>query len=169
MDLHAVTLTSKVIEEHHQNLRLHIYIASALSRKTSTKMASVMRRPFAVTTCLKQVSKPTNFAFRGFQRSFQTTQRGPTVSPTWPYSKTSPLQALTSARNNALRQAFQQGSKRGYQTAAPQNPMAQGNLTQRLVYGGGMSITKEHDLTIQFLTERFSDIWWHALGHKLDV
>ncbi|KXL43975.1 hypothetical protein M433DRAFT_68875 [Acidomyces richmondensis BFW] len=101
-------------------------------------MASVMRRPFAVTTCLKQVSKPTNFAFRGFQRSFQTTQRGPTVSPTWPYSKTSPLQALTSARNNALRQAFQQGSKRGYQTAAPQNPMAQGNLTQRLVYGGAI-------------------------------
>ncbi|MGG6497623.1 UNVERIFIED_CONTAM: hypothetical protein NY603_32345, partial [Bacteroidetes bacterium 56_B9] len=33
---------------------------------------------------------------------------------------------------------FQQSSRRTYQTSAPANPLAQGNLTQRLIYGGAI-------------------------------
>lgn len=94
-------------------------------------MATVLRRPFAVAnTILKQAPKP-QVAFRSFQT--QAIQQHAFAKPA------TPLQAFAAARNNVFRQTFQQSSKRGYQQASmPQNPLAQGNLTQRLVYGGAI-------------------------------
>ena len=100
-------------------------------------MASLCRRPFAVANTLallKQAPKIQQPAFRSFQSQAQAP-----LKQAFTYSKpATPLQAFARARNDAFRSTFQQGSKRGYQTAAPQNPLAQGNLTQRLIYGGAM-------------------------------
>ncbi|EMC99895.1 hypothetical protein BAUCODRAFT_30314 [Baudoinia panamericana UAMH 10762] len=98
-------------------------------------MAFVIRRPFAIVNALKQAPKVAQPAFRSFQ-----TQAQQPIKQAITYSKpATPLQAFASARQNAFRQAFQQSSKRSYQqAAAPQNPLAQGNLTQRLLYGGAI-------------------------------
>ncbi|KAK5108061.1 hypothetical protein LTR62_008835 [Meristemomyces frigidus] len=94
-------------------------------------MASLFRRPFAIAAVLKQAPKASQTTFR----SFQTTTQTP-ITQAITYSKpATPLQSLTRARNNVFRRTFQQGGKRGYQTAAPPNPLAPGNLTQRLIYG----------------------------------
>jgi hypothetical protein len=95
-------------------------------------MAFMMRRPFAViATIAKEVPK-TNFA-SGF-RSFQTQASAPakqTLS-----KQAAPLRNAFAAeqQQSHFLKAFRQ-SKRSYQTAAPPNPLAQGNLTQRLIYG----------------------------------
>ncbi|KAK4542880.1 hypothetical protein LTR36_006069 [Oleoguttula mirabilis] len=98
-------------------------------------MATLLRRPFAVAnTILKQAPKaPVTF------RTFQTQAQAP-IKQAFTTKPATPLQAFASARQHALRQTFQQSSKRSYQQQAstPQNPLAQGNLTQRLVYGGAI-------------------------------
>jgi len=96
-------------------------------------MAFILRRPFAIANAVKQAPKASQITFR----SFQTQAQQAPVKQAFSYPKpASPLQAFASARQNVFRQTFKQ-SKRGYQTSAPQNPLAQGNLTQRLIYGGG--------------------------------
>ncbi|KAF1818199.1 uncharacterized protein K489DRAFT_328087 [Dissoconium aciculare CBS 342.82] len=98
-------------------------------------MAFMMRRPFAViATIAKEVPK-NNFA-SGF-RSFQTQASAPakqTLS-----KQAAPLRNAFAAQQQQSHflKAFRQ-SKRSYQTAAPPNPLAQGNLTQRLIYGGAI-------------------------------
>lgn len=127
-------------------------------------MASVMRRPFAIANCFKQAAKPAHTTFR----SFQTTQA---PKQAFRYSKpvSSLLAPFASARQNVFRQAFQQGSKRGYQTAAPQNPVAQGNLTQRLIYGGGMHLIGWQDEMVSELTMDHSHIWRHTFGGQSHI
>ncbi|KAF2766819.1 hypothetical protein EJ03DRAFT_166818 [Teratosphaeria nubilosa] len=95
-------------------------------------MATIFRRPFALAGALKQtptIQKATHQTFRSFQT---TAQRRAFQQPS------SPIQAFVRARNHVFRRTFQTSSKQGYQQAAPGNPMAQGNLTQRLVYGGAI-------------------------------
>ncbi|KAK5134026.1 hypothetical protein LTR08_007031 [Meristemomyces frigidus] len=93
---------------------------------------ATLRRPFVLASAiLKSAPKP-QIAFRSFQTQAQAPTRQ-TIKPA------SPLQVFASARQNAFRQAFQHSSKRGYQQqAVPTNPMASGNLTSRLVYGGAI-------------------------------
>jgi hypothetical protein len=89
----------------------------------------IMRRPFAIASTLaKELPKASTLAkelpkasTRTTFRSFQTSTR------------------TTTQQQNLFRSAFRQSrSKRGYQTSAPPNPVAQGSLTQRLIYGGAI-------------------------------
>lgn len=98
-------------------------------------MATLMRRPFAVASAFKQIAQQP-CTRTTFQRSFQT-QAAP-VKQAFKQQPATPLQAFASARQQVFRNAFQQSSKRSYQTTAPANPLAQGNLTQRLIYGGAI-------------------------------
>jgi hypothetical protein len=90
-------------------------------------MAFVLRRPFAVPTVLKQVSRPAqSSAFRAFhnaprkQSTFFTAKAAPSLS-----------------KSTTL---FRATFRRGYQQQASPvvNPVAQGNATQRLLYGGAL-------------------------------
>lgn len=91
-------------------------------------MAFILRRPFAIANALKQAPQASrNTIFRSFQ---QQTSRS--------FSQQSSRPLTKFAKNeNVFLNAFRQGSKqRRYQSTAPANPLAQGNLTQRLIYGG---------------------------------
>lgn len=93
-------------------------------------MAFLMRRPFAVTNALvKELPKQTS---RNVFRSFQTHAQQPISKQSTPLRST-----IASTQQNVFRQAFR-SSQRSYQTSAPQNPLAQGNITQRLIYGGAI-------------------------------
>lgn len=94
-------------------------------------MATLMRRPFAVATALKAPLQQSTSCARTTFRSFQTQTPAPIKPAT-------PLQSFTSAHRRAFQSAFRPASRRGYQSAAPPNPVAQGNLTQRLIYGGAI-------------------------------
>lgn len=100
-------------------------------------MAFILRRPFALADAVfKQAPQALKPAFRSFQTQAQTP-----IKQSLTHAKpATPLQILATARQNALlRQTFQRSSKRHYQqTTSPPNPLAQGNLTQRLIYGGAI-------------------------------
>lgn len=93
-------------------------------------MAFMLRRPFAVVNALKQAPQIAS-------RSFQTQAQAPVKTA---FTKQStPLRSfITSSQQNVFRSSFRQASRRGYQTQTPQNPLAQGNMTQRLIYGGAI-------------------------------
>ena len=93
-------------------------------------MAFLMRRPFAVAGTLARELQQT--APRTAFRSFQTQAQQPIKQNA--FKQATPLRSTISSKPNAFRNAFKQS--RAYQTQAPQNPLAQGNLTQRLAYGG---------------------------------
>lgn len=96
-------------------------------------MATLCRRPFAATNtlnALRQLTPRTAQHNQPFLRTLQTATR-----QTFNSKPATPLQAFAKARNDVFRATF---AKRSYQTAAPQNPLAQGNLTQRLMYGGAI-------------------------------
>lgn len=95
-------------------------------------MASFARRPLVVaSSILRQLPKASEIPVRCFSsQSAARTQQTITKSIT-------PLRAAFSNHQHAMRQAFRQSS-RSYQTNAPSNPLAQGNLTQRLIYGGAI-------------------------------
>ncbi|KAK3114665.1 hypothetical protein LTR53_006794 [Teratosphaeriaceae sp. CCFEE 6253] len=97
-------------------------------------MAFILRRPFALASAIKSV--PTTTATRTAIRSFQSSAQQAPIQHA--FKPATPLQAFAAARENVFRRAFQQGGKRSYQSAVPQNPLAQGNLTQRLIYGGAI-------------------------------
>ena len=87
-------------------------------------MAFVLRRPFALTTALRQLPKTASSSTRAFHSS-------PIKTPT--FSKASPLTTLTS--RNILQQTF----RRSYQQSArPIQTPDTGNLSQRLLYGAGI-------------------------------
>ena len=91
-------------------------------------MAFVLRRPFAIANTIKQAPKASQITFRSFQ-----TQTAPLKQA---FARPStPLRTFAN-KEHAFSNAFKQSSRRGYQTEAPVNPVAQGNLTQRLIYGG---------------------------------
>ena len=88
-------------------------------------MAFAIRRPFALTSALKSIPKPTSTTSATFQRSLHTK---PTFTPL------KPSQALS-----ASRKTFQHGFRRGYQSPATvPSPTASGSLGQRLLYGGAL-------------------------------
>jgi FtsH-binding integral membrane protein len=96
-------------------------------------MAFMLRRPFAVVNALKQAPSASQTAFRSFQTQAQAPLKN-TISKQF-----SPLRSFISAnQQNVFRSTFRQSSRRAYQTSAPQNPLAQGNMTQRLIYGGAI-------------------------------
>ncbi|KAK4626693.1 Growth hormone-inducible transmembrane protein [Fulvia fulva] len=92
-------------------------------------MAFLMRRPFAVTSTLARELQQS--APRTVFRSFQTSTQQPIKQNA--FKQIAPI----TKQQSVFRNAFQQ-SRRGYQTQTPQTPLAQGNLTQRLVYGGAI-------------------------------
>lgn len=92
-------------------------------------MAFILRRPFAVANVVKQAPRASQITSKSFQ----------THATKQAFAKpTTPIQAFAK-RQNAFLNSFRQTAKRKYQTAAPRNPVGQGNLTQRLIYGGKMS------------------------------
>jgi hypothetical protein len=87
-------------------------------------MAYLMRRPFAITSALKQASTVSSSTFRAIHQ-------GPV--------KKAPSPLVASSRTTSFRSAFQSTFRRNYQQpAAIPNPVASGNLTQRLLYGAGI-------------------------------
>nr|OQO23377.1 hypothetical protein B0A51_10387 [Rachicladosporium sp. CCFEE 5018] len=94
-------------------------------------MAFILRRPFALASAVKQAPKLAQSAIR----SFQTQAQAP-VQQAISKQSIAPLRTLTT--QNAFQSAFRQSSRRTYQTQAPVNPLQQGNLTQRLIYGGAI-------------------------------
>lgn len=100
-------------------------------------MASfIARRPFALASALtKEIPSTARLALR----SFQTTTKQPQLhQPITRISSASTAKQFTPLQQSVIRSAFQSSSRRAYQTSAPANPIAQGNLTQRLVYGGAI-------------------------------
>ncbi len=101
----------------HKHLDLDIlYIAKI--------MAFVLRRPMAITTCIKQLPKATQATSRAFHSTPKTSS----------FKSTSPLIALVKSRN-----AFQQSFRRTYmqpggQTVRPDT----GSMAQRLLYGAAI-------------------------------
>lgn len=98
-------------------------------------MASLLRRPFAIaSTIAKELPKATpKTTIRSFQHQAQ--------KATSKQQSSTPFRTAwnSTQRQNAFRSAFRQSStRRGYQTQAPANPLAQGNITQRLIYGGAI-------------------------------
>ena len=94
---------------------------------------ATLRRPFALANAtLKTAPKPQT-ALRSFQTQAQAPTRH-TLKPTSPFISTSTRQ------QTAFRHAFQQSSRRSYQQqpTLPANPLATGNLTSRLLYGGAI-------------------------------
>jgi hypothetical protein len=90
------------------------------------EMAFILRRPFAVTSSLRQVAKPSqSIASRAFHNTPLKQQSNlfrPQIAPS------------LSKSQNVFRATF----RRHYQQPAVQNPIAQGNVTQRLLYGAGI-------------------------------
>src|SRR5688500_13590300 len=84
-------------------------------------MAFILRRPFTVTAILRQISKPTHSSFRAFHSAAK------------PISKSRAAAPSLSQSQNVFRATF----RRRYQQAA-YNPVAQGDLKQRLIYGAGI-------------------------------
>lgn len=88
-------------------------------------MAFVLRRPFAVSSALKQTSIPSS-AFRAFHQA---------------PAKQAPINNFGSkfaSSRSTFRNAFQSSFRRNYQQASFNNPVASGNLSQRLLYGAGI-------------------------------
>lgn len=89
-------------------------------------MAFVLRRPFAITASIKQTSKPIQSTVsRGFHSS-PLKQQQPFFTP----RTTTPT---FSKSQNLFRATF----RRNYQQAS-YNPVAQGDVRQRLLYGAGI-------------------------------
>jgi hypothetical protein len=90
-------------------------------------MASLLRRPFAITATLRQAThnSPQTLSIRAFHNT-PLKQQSRFFRPAKPTVSTS---------QNVQR--FQQAFRRGYQQAA-YNPVAQGDLRQRLLYGAGI-------------------------------
>ncbi|KAL2042127.1 hypothetical protein N7G274_005315 [Stereocaulon virgatum] len=87
-------------------------------------MAFVLRSPFAISTCLKQLPKATTTTSRAFHSS---------PKPLNFHTRTTPsITTLSKSRN-----AFQQSFRRSYQAPA-QIPSPSGTLAQRLLYGAAI-------------------------------
>jgi growth hormone-inducible transmembrane protein len=89
-------------------------------------MAFILRRPFAITAALRQSTKPTQSgAVRAFHHASPKPQKNSFFAP-----QTAPS---LSKSQHIVRSTF----RRNYQQAA-YNPVAQGDLRQRLLYGAGI-------------------------------
>ena len=92
-------------------------------------MAFFTRRPLALVNACKQAPAAAQIPLRSFQT--QSTKQA--------FNFVGPSTRALSQKQNVFANAFRQSTKsRRYQTSAPANPMAQGNITQRLIYGGAI-------------------------------
>ena len=93
---------------------------------TITDMAFVLRRPFAISTCIKQLPKATASTTRAFHTSPKTS--------TIPSKPTSPIASLVKSRN-----AFQSSFRRSYmQQPGTISGFNTASLAQRLLYGAAI-------------------------------
>lgn len=90
-------------------------------------MASVFKRPFAVSTAFKQFSKPSSVI-----RAFHSSPLKSNSHNFFTSRTTSPVASNLLKSQPSVQNAF----KRAYQTQGYQVPTQTGNLTQRLLYGG---------------------------------
>lgn len=88
-------------------------------------MASLLRRPFAITQALKQTSPISQTVVRSFH------QAAPKQSAFRSFKQ--PILSQFAASRNVFQQTF----RRSYNQAS-YNPVAGGNMTQRLLYGAGI-------------------------------
>lgn len=97
-------------------------------------MAFVLPRPFAVVSTLAKELPKT--AQRSAFRSFQTVSHQQQPLRQSVFKEATPF----AKQQNVFRKAFQQSQKRGYQAQPqmPANPLAQGNITQRMMYGAAI-------------------------------
>jgi len=93
-------------------------------------MASLLRRPFAITSALKPLSKPTTIT-TPFRAAFHNQAPKPNFRPT---TSSTPLGLLSSSTKKTFQQTFRRFQS-GY---GAYNPVAQGDLRQRLLYGGAI-------------------------------
>lgn len=114
----------------------HPYSNTTLFCLASRNMAFVLRRPFAIANTIKQEApRISRTTFRSFQTQASAPLKQTFVRPS------TPLRTFAS-KENAFLNSFRQSAKRTYQTSqAPVNPVAQGNITQRLIYGGKRTTT----------------------------
>lgn len=94
-------------------------------------MASIVRRPFAITSALKQTPQLSHSAFRAVHNA-------PAKQSAFKTFKTFKSAAATTTKFASARTIFQHTFRRSYQQSS-YNPVQQGgNLTQRLIYGGAI-------------------------------
>ncbi|KAF2840954.1 bax inhibitor family protein [Patellaria atrata CBS 101060] len=93
-------------------------------------MASVFQRPFAITAALRQVPKASSTTIRAFHNTPLQASRNTFFTST---KSTGPVSLFAQSRN-----AFQSTFRRSYQQTAFQPTLNEGNLTQRLIYGGAI-------------------------------
>lgn len=90
-------------------------------------MAFLLRRPFAIPATIKQsVTRTSQLSSRGFHN---------TPLKQHPHFFKSKAPTLTTATNVSK---FQSTFRRSYQQAVSTNPLAQGDMRQRLLYGAGI-------------------------------
>ena len=95
------------------------------STSTSVVMAFVLRRPMAITACLKQLPKATQTTARAFHSS---------PKPSASTSKTvTPITAFAKSRN-----AFQQSFRRSYMQPGQIAPPDTGSAAQKLLVGAAL-------------------------------
>ena len=95
-------------------------------------MASLFRRPFAVSTSFKQFSAPSTSLVRAFHTSKSAFQ-SPLVSESLTLSK-----ARQPIFQNAFRNISQNGSRRTYTQQAPSIQTNNSELRTKLIYGAGI-------------------------------
>lgn len=95
-------------------------------------MATLTRRPFALATALKPLSKPstTTTLTAPLRAAFHHQTPKPSFRP----SASSPVGLLNPATKSTFRQTF----RRFQSSYANYNPVSQGDLRQRLLYGGAI-------------------------------
>ncbi|KAF2729297.1 bax inhibitor family protein [Polyplosphaeria fusca] len=91
-------------------------------------MAFILRRPFAITAALKQAPKASQSVSISIRAFHQTPLK---ANPNFFTPKKAPS---PSTSRNVFRSTF----RRSYQSQAQYNPVAQGNITQRLIYGAAI-------------------------------
>ncbi|KAL9049611.1 MAG: hypothetical protein Q9162_007127 [Coniocarpon cinnabarinum] len=96
-------------------------------------MATLLRRPYAVASGVKQLSHPSTTVFRAFHRTSNTAFKSSSVSGGF---------ALFKGRNaifqNAFRSAFEPNSRRTISQQAPGFQANTGDVRQKLIYGGAI-------------------------------
>jgi hypothetical protein len=92
-------------------------------------MAFILRRPFAITATIRQVSKPSPSTGLRFFHSTPLKQQSGIFT-----SQIKPQPAILSKSRNVFQATF----RRHYTPQASINPTASGDLRQRLLYGAGI-------------------------------
>lgn len=99
--------------------------------RLSISMATLLRRPFAITSGAKQLSNPSATLLRAFHNTSKTAFRTSPASETFSLAK-----ARQPIFQNAFHNATQQGSRRTITQQAFGSQANNGDVRQKLIYGG---------------------------------